>query len=175
VEKNRNRPVYKEHLEASRLTGGRDMNVWRDGCISLWICDEPIKCSMCRKKTSFAVEIMPEGEDSIFACLDGKEKCTSLAFDQCFNMTPTLESVWVRGLRYQSPRGHKKREPVGLSKRFDVIKRDGYKCVICGKDGRQSRLEVDHIRPVSLGGNSDMSNLQTLCFDCNRGKRDKSL
>ena len=32
------------------------------------------------------------------------------------------------------------------------------------------KLHVDHIVPVSRGGKSVMSNLQTLCEDCNCGK-----
>ncbi len=58
--------------------------------------------------------------------------------------------------------------------RFDVLERDGRRCVICGvsaKDG--AVLEVDHIVPVSHGGGDFLDNLQTLCFDCNRGKSDR--
>lgn len=63
-----------------------------------------------------------------------------------------------------------------LSLRFNVFKRDSYRCQICGvsaKDG--ARLEVDHVYPVSRGGTDDPENLQTLCFECNRGKRDQLL
>ncbi len=35
------------------------------------------------------------------------------------------------------------------------------------------KLEVDHIMPVSRGGSDDISNLQLLCFECNRGKSDR--
>ena len=59
--------------------------------------------------------------------------------------------------------------------RYDVIKRDGFKCKKCGisaKDG--AKLHVDHIIPVSKGGKTTISNLQTLCDRCNLGKSDKS-
>jgi 5-methylcytosine-specific restriction endonuclease McrA len=45
-----------------------------------------------------------------------------------------------------------------------ILRRDGYKCVICGrgeKDGVE--LHVDHIRPKYLGGKSTIENGQTLC------------
>lgn len=69
----------------------------------------------------------------------------------------------------------KKRRSISKGKRFNVFKRDGYKCAICGKTPKEDgvKLEVDHIYPVSKGGGNDMDNLQTLCYDCNRGKKDK--
>ena len=36
-------------------------------------------------------------------------------------------------------------------------------------------LEIDHIIPVSKGGLTEESNLQTLCWKCNRSKSDKIL
>ena len=60
------------------------------------------------------------------------------------------------------------------SLRYDVLRRDGYRCRICGASSSDgAKLEVDHIIPVSKGGKTEMSNLQTLCMRCNRGKRDK--
>lgn len=58
--------------------------------------------------------------------------------------------------------------------RYDVLRRDGFRCVKCGR-GREDgvKLHVDHIKPVSRGGKSVMSNLQTLCEDCNCGKSNK--
>ncbi len=57
-----------------------------------------------------------------------------------------------------------------LRKRFFIFKRDNFTCQICGRSG--VRLEVDHIVPSSKGGSDSLDNLQTLCFECNRGKRD---
>ena len=66
------------------------------------------------------------------------------------------------------------REIMSDSLRYDVLKRDGYKCKICGASANDgAKLEVDHIIPISKGGKSVMDNLQTLCKSCNRGKSDK--
>jgi len=61
---------------------------------------------------------------------------------------------------------------VTLGLRFVVFRRDSYRCRICGRDaGDGVKLEVDHIKAVSKGGLTSLSNLWTLCWDCNRGKR----
>jgi transcriptional regulator with XRE-family HTH domain len=65
-----------------------------------------------------------------------------------------------------------RREPMGLSRRYAVLKRDGFQCVACGASGRDAQLEVDHIDSVATGGSNEMDNLQTLCHRCNVGKRD---
>ena len=68
-----------------------------------------------------------------------------------------------------------KRKGISKKTRFDVFKRDSFTCQYCGKSAPDVVLEVDHINPVSKGGDNDISNLITACFDCNRGKRDKKL
>lgn len=60
-------------------------------------------------------------------------------------------------------------------KRFEVFKRDGFRCAYCGNTPPTVILECDHIVPKSKGGQDDMLNLITACFDCNRGKSDNSL
>ena len=70
----------------------------------------------------------------------------------------------------------KTRSGLTLSLRFNVFRRDDYKCQICGATAKDGvRLEVDHKVPVAKGGTDDMSNLWTLCFNCNRGKGKKNL
>jgi len=60
-------------------------------------------------------------------------------------------------------------------KRYDIMKRDGFRCCICGAKATDGvRLEVDHIKPISKGGKSTDDNLQTLCERCNKGKSDKN-
>jgi len=64
---------------------------------------------------------------------------------------------------------------IPLSVRHAVLKRDDYRCVKCGatpKSDPTVMLNVDHIIAVARGGSGDISNLQTLCFECNQGKKD---
>jgi hypothetical protein len=65
-----------------------------------------------------------------------------------------------------------KRDP-SLALRFFVLKRDNFCCVACGRSPATAPglvLEIDHVIPWSNGGETIEENLQTLCFDCNRGK-----
>jgi len=59
--------------------------------------------------------------------------------------------------------------------RFDVFKRDSFKCQYCGSCPPSVILEVDHVQPISKGGGNNTDNLITACFDCNRGKSSGSL
>jgi hypothetical protein len=61
--------------------------------------------------------------------------------------------------------------PLGL--RYTVLKRDRFRCVLCGSSPATShdcRLHVDHIVPFAKGGKTTVSNLRTLCESCNLGK-----
>lgn len=66
------------------------------------------------------------------------------------------------------------RKIMSHSLRYDIMKRDGFRCVLCGRSANDHvTLHVDHILPVSKGGKTEYGNLRTLCSDCNMGKRDK--
>lgn len=81
-----------------------------------------------------------------------------------------LEEVWAEFEAYKNAR-----KSIGLTLRFAILKRDGYRCRLCGRAAPDVTLEVDHTVAVANGGTSDESNLMTLCFDCNRGKRTNDL
>ncbi len=60
-----------------------------------------------------------------------------------------------------------------LKNRFEILKRDDFKCVYCGRSSEHKViLQIDHIIAKANGGNDDNSNLVTACFECNIGKRD---
>ncbi len=62
---------------------------------------------------------------------------------------------------------------VNYRMRYKVLKRDRFMCRSCGSspaDDKRVKLEIDHIIPWSKGGETVISNLQTLCRKCNLGK-----
>ncbi|HYY49042.1 MAG TPA: HNH endonuclease [Thermoplasmata archaeon] len=76
--------------------------------------------------------------------------------------------------------------------RLQIIRRDRYRCVRCGRSGRFPRrrrgwgepfvpegprigLQVDHIIPLSRGGTNNPANLQTLCKSCHERKTGRRL
>lgn len=68
----------------------------------------------------------------------------------------------------------RERSKLSASLRYDVLKRDNFRCVICGRSASDGvTLHVDHIKPVSKGGKTELSNLRTLCDYCNLGKSNK--
>lgn len=59
--------------------------------------------------------------------------------------------------------------------RYKVMKRDNFKCCICGSSPAKDpsiELHIDHIVPWSKGGETIIDNLQNLCSRCNLGKGD---
>jgi hypothetical protein len=64
--------------------------------------------------------------------------------------------------------------PLGL--RYDILKRDCFKCLLCGDSPATNPkciLHVDHIIPFSQDGKTAKENLRTLCLSCNQGKSNK--
>jgi hypothetical protein len=74
---------------------------------------------------------------------------------------PTEDSGYKEATPAQSAR----REHIQAAMRREVWKRANGKCALCGG---MHRLQVDHIRPVALGGSNAKENLRLLCFHCNQ-------
>lgn len=70
---------------------------------------------------------------------------------------------------------HRTKRDASVKLRFDVFKRDNFKCCACGASPAKDvnvELHIDHIFPWSKGGETEIDNLQTLCSRCNIGKSD---
>jgi hypothetical protein len=147
---------------------------------AIWYRNLKPVCDICGKKSDRVVELkVGEEDEGTRACFLSERDCTQQAMNLLFAQNPDVEYLWTREIEYKPIGGVRKkqgttpREPIGLSKRYKVMKRDGFQCVLCGAGGKDAQLEIDHIVPVSAGGSDSMDNLRTLCFKCNRGKRDQ--
>lgn len=61
----------------------------------------------------------------------------------------------------------------GWELRAYIRYRDSYRCAYC--DAADTRLELDHIVPLALGGTNRVGNLTTACRQCNQQKADQTL
>lgn len=69
--------------------------------------------------------------------------------------------------------GRRRRSRLPARVRFEVLRRDRYRCTYCGRQPRDGAiLQVDHVVPRSKGGTDNFSNLRTACSLCNGGKSD---
>ena len=121
-------------------------------------------------------------EGHLLAFLESiKSNYYRLRRDSCLTRT-VMDSGTINDLRqrlkaYESePTDEERadeRRVVNNSVRYQIMRRDGFQCVLCGAKGRDAELRVDHTIPVSKGGKSTEDNLRTLCHACNSGKRDQ--
>jgi 5-methylcytosine-specific restriction endonuclease McrA len=77
----------------------------------------------------------------------------------------TSSIVMIRG-RHRIPLGH---AHVGLTK-HRLFARDRHMCAYCGDHYPESELTVEHIVPVSRGGQHTWTNVVTACRSCNTRK-----
>jgi hypothetical protein len=65
------------------------------------------------------------------------------------------------------------RRSISLGLRYDVLRRDRFRCSLCGASPASRlgcELHIDHVVPFSRGGKTVANNLRTLCSACNLGK-----
>jgi len=64
-------------------------------------------------------------------------------------------------------------DPVPSDIRYQVLAAYNERCALWAATSKERRIEVDHVNPRSKGGSNDISNLQALCDECNRGKSNR--
>ncbi|MDD5327872.1 MAG: HNH endonuclease [Phycisphaerae bacterium] len=90
------------------------------------------------------------------------------------NKEGTISSeAGIKSLKIGPTTKHRTSRTINWRLRFLVMRRDDFKCKICGtspaiKPG--TTLHVDHIKAWTKGGETALENLQTLCKRCNIGK-----
>ena len=62
------------------------------------------------------------------------------------------------------------------STRLAIYIRDGFACVYCGATVEEgTQLTLDHVKPVSKGGDNAPTNLVTACIRCNSSRGTRSV
>lgn len=118
---------------------------------------DKITCDWCWKNLKYAYEI----KDKWKFCNECMNKNMRTMSEDFFRMRKIEKEI-------TTPEKRKiERSQMTLKKRYEVLKRDNFQCVLCWS---RENLEIDHKTPVSEWGKSIKENLQTLCFKCNRGK-----
>lgn len=55
--------------------------------------------------------------------------------------------------------------------RAEIIRRDGRCCYLCGKkDLADEQIHIDHMTPISRGGDHSRANVSVACSECNTAK-----
>ena len=88
-----------------------------------------------------------------------------------------LETIIAAGFLVQADTDKEPDRAEGWGSRYisaelreEVLRVKGHKCLQCSSP---ENIELDHVKPVSKGGQSTLENLQPLCRSCNRSKRAK--
>lgn len=137
-----------------------------------------------KKLTEKIVEKQPSSQEDL-AKLIGNfthpfftfNEITKEQFMVRFPLTELLRQSRIsrRSFAQTRRRPKSKRRAISKKLRILILERDGFRCCLCGKTAKETKLEVDHKVPVAKGGTDSLNNLWTLCIDCNRGKSDLSI
>ncbi len=135
---------------------------------SLWYTDEPVFCDFTKKQINIGY-IIATNEKIVGVC-DRNYFYNKLSH-KLFTDNEYVYMCCVESSALPVKKTIKKeRSKLTLALRYKVLKRDNFKCVACGKNASEVEMHVDHVIPVSKGGKTIESNLQTLCSKCNLGK-----
>lgn len=100
---------------------------------------------------------------------NGYENATGLSI-QIANLNLRKIEMLMKNISIKITKQQKHTRIISGNLRHIIFKKDNYRCVECGISNKESVLHIDHIKPWSKGGLTELNNLQTLCRDCNLAK-----
>ena len=145
------------------------MKTWQIEPNACHYTKEKLYCSFCKKQVQRVIQT--EGYLIGFNCCFNQENFNIIFGEKEYILIRMIEDVLFNKRKEIKK---KERGILTLKLRYEIFKRDNFKCVLCGATGKEEKLEIDHIIPISEGGKTTKSNLRTLCFKCNRGKGNES-
>lgn len=133
---------------------------------------DPLEVKMCKRRLRKPV-VSP-----VFHCTaeyvspKGQNRSSRDA-DYNMKQMEAIAKQYQKNKEFQASKAYQ-RSLMTDSLRYDIMKRDNFRCVLCGRTAKEGvKLHVDHILPVAKGGLTVPDNLRTLCDQCNLGKSDK--
>lgn len=128
-------------------------------------CPKGSLAKMGDKNPMYGKPLSPEHRRKIGESLRTSEKVYRVSPEHKRNVKRACEVR--RRLRLQQNSGYKGFSADGwMSKKMDF----DYRCAFCNRQEPEIKLTADHIKPVALGGDNNMSNIQPLCVSCNSKK-----
>jgi 5-methylcytosine-specific restriction endonuclease McrA len=123
---------------------------------------QPIRWAVLARAARYRAsgKVITDLGDHLFSMTGGTQDLTGQRSELV-----TSSIVMVRG-RHRIPHGH---AHVGLTK-HRLFARDRHICGYCGQQFTEDELTVEHILPVSRGGQYEWTNVVTACRSCNTRK-----
>ena len=146
------------------------MKTWQIRPNSCHYTKEPLYCDICEKQVECVFQIDNTFIGTTCKCFNIEIVNQILEDKEYFLMRFIEDTLFDKRKNIMK----KERGILTLKLRYQIFKRDNFKCVLCGVTAETTKLEIDHIIPISKGGKTIKSNLRTLCFNCNRGKGNES-
>lgn len=133
---------------------------------------EEWKAAAKRYKTAHRERLLPEVRAHSAAWRTknrDKDRAASLRWSRA-NKDRVIANVQRRRARIVGNGGsYTSQEWRNLKAQYD------HRCLRCGKQEPEIALTVDHVIPISLGGQNTISNIQPLCEFCNKSKHAKTI
>lgn len=158
---------------------------WRTFADSNWIGHDPEGAEIQGKTWVHSFEKGADKEATEKIVLEGRSGVVikvkeTLAYGRdvlsSFGTRPEARGTPPSGERPSADYLYSERCKLTAGLRFLVLKRDKYRCCLCGASGTDgARLEVDHKIALVKWGKTELSNLWTLCRPCNGGKGARDL
>ena len=159
----KNEKQYRKYrAEVERLLGGT---------VRVGLFDS-LEVKLCKRRLLEPVTAPTFRCTAEYTSPKGKSHNTRTA-DYTVKQMEAIGKQYLKNVAYKNSKAYQ-RSLMTDSLRYDIMKRDHFRCVLCGRTAKEGvKLHVDHIVPVAKGGLTVPENLRTLCDSCNLGKRDK--
>lgn len=133
---------------------------------------DPLTVKLCKRKLKKPV-VSPVFHCTAEYTSPKKQNHYSRTADYTAKQMEAIAKQYQKNQEFQTSKAYQ-RSLMTDSLRYDIMKRDNFRCVLCGRTANEGvKLHVDHIVPVAKGGLTVPDNLRTLCDQCNLGKSDK--